>query len=145
MNRKFALAVLAYFVVTMLTDYPWHMLLFHDQYEAMGAFTRGEPVMSFGMTAILLQAVVFAYFYPLFYRHAGGGNPLARGIQFGLFMGITVWSVMVFATAAKFQIEPKATFVGFGTAFQVIQFTCVGAALGLVYGRGTGKSDVTPL
>jgi len=140
MKSRFALAVIAYFVVTMLTAYPWHMVLFHDEYVAMGAFTRAAPVMPFGMLAILLQAVVFAYFYPLFYRNVGGGNPIVRGIQFGLFMGLTVWSVMVFATAAKIEIEPKSTFVMLATAFQIIQFTCVGAVIGLVYGNLANES-----
>lgn len=135
MNKKFFLAVLAYFVVTMAVAYPWHMVLFHDKYVAMGAFTRGEPIMPFGMTAIVLQAIVFAWFYPLFYRHVGGGQPLKRGIQFALFLGLTVWTVMVFATAAKFRIEPVLDFVLLGTTFQFIQFVLVGAAIGLVYGR----------
>jgi hypothetical protein len=134
MSRKFWLAILAYFVVTMATAYPWHMVLFHDKYVAMGAFTRPEPVMPFGITAILLQAVVFSWFYPLFLRHVGGGNPAMRGIQFGLFMGLTVWSVMVFATAAKFVIEPKLDFLLYGTVFQFIQFVLVGAAIGIIYG-----------
>ena len=122
-NRKFLLAVLAYFLVTMATAYPWHVLLFHDKYVAMGAFTRGEPIMAFGVTAVLVQAIVFAYFYPLFYRHVGGGNPLLRGIQFALFLGLTVWTVMVFATAAKFRIEPVVDFIMLATVFQLIQRT----------------------
>jgi hypothetical protein len=137
MNKKFVLAIVAYFVVTMATAYPWHMLLFHEKYVAMGAFTRSEPIMPFGMTAILLQAIVFSYFYPLFYRHVGGGSPIFRGIQFGLFLGMTVWTVMVFATAAKFNIEPVFDFVLLGTAFQFIQYFFVGAAIGLVYGDST--------
>ena len=36
--------MLAYFVVTMPVAYPWHMLLFHDQYKVLGAFTRAEPI-----------------------------------------------------------------------------------------------------
>jgi len=52
------------------------MLIFHEKYLAMGAFTREQPVMAFGMLAIVLQGVVFAYFFPLFYRHRGGGSPV---------------------------------------------------------------------
>ena len=135
MNKKLLLSTITYFVLTMLTAYPWHMVFFHDKYVAMGAFTRGEPIMFFGMLAVVLQAVVFAYFYPLFYKHAGGGNPILRGIQFSLFLGMTVWTVMVFATAAKFAIEPVSHFVLLGTIFQIIQFTVVGAGIGVVYGR----------
>lgn len=136
MSKKFLLSIVAYFILTMATAYPWHMVFFHEKYVAMGAFTRGQPIMPFGMLAIVLQAIVFAYFYPLFYKHVGGGSPILRGIQFGLFLGITVWTVMVFATAAKFAIEPIFDFVLLGTLFQFIQFTLVGGAIGMIYGKG---------
>jgi len=135
MTRKFFLSIAGYFVATMAVAYPWHMMLFHEKYMAMGAFTRGEPIMIFGMAAILLQGAVFAFFYPLYYRHKGGGNPVRRGIEFGIFMGLTVYSVMVFATAAKFAIEPVQDFLLYGTAFQLLQFSLVGAVIGLIQGR----------
>lgn len=135
MKKKFYYSIAAYFIITMAVAYPWHMLLFHEKYMAMGAFTRGEPIMPFGILAVVLQGIVFAYFYPLFYKHVNGGNPLLRGIQFGLFLGITVWSVMVFATAAKFKIAPVTDFVLLGTVFQIIQFTLVGAVIGLIFGK----------
>ena len=135
MKRNFALSVLAYFAVTMAVAYPWHMLLFHEKYLAMGAFTRGEPIMPFGVLAIILQGAVFAYFYPLFYKHKGGGSPVQRGVQFSLFLGLTVYAVMVFATAAKFKIEPVFDFVLLGTGFQLLQFSLVGVAIGLIHGR----------
>ncbi len=91
--------------------------------------------MAFGVLAMVLQGIVFAYFYPLFYRHKGGGHPVIRGIQFSLFMGLTVWTVMVLATAAKFKIEPVIDFVLLGTAFQLLQFVLVGAVIGLIYGK----------
>lgn len=135
MTKKFVLSVLGYFVATMAVAYPWHMVLFHEKYMAMGAFTRGEPIMAFGIVAILLQGIVFAYFYPLYYRHKGGGHPVRRGIEFGLFMGLTVYTVMVFATAAKFSIEPVGDFIMYGTAFQLIQYLAVGTVIGLIQGR----------
>jgi hypothetical protein len=135
LKGKFLASVAAYFVVTMLLAYPWHVLLFHEKYAAMGAITRAEPIVPFGMLAIVLQGIVFSYFYPLFFGHVGGGNPILRGIQYFIFIGITVWTVMVFGTAAKFQIEPATDFVAYGTAFQVIQFTANGVVTGLIYGR----------
>ncbi len=135
MTKTFFLSIVGYFIATMATAYPWHMVLFHDQYMAMGAFTRGEPIMPFGILAVILQGVVFAYFYPLFYKHKGGGHPVLRGVQFSLFMGLMVWTVMVFATAAKFKIEPVMGFVAYGTAFQIVQFVTVGVVIGLINGR----------
>ena len=135
MKKEFFLSIAAYFVLTMLVAYPWHILLFHEKYVAMGAFTRIDPIMPFGMLAVTLQGVVMAYFYPLFYRHVGGGAPIFRGVQFSLFMGLMVWTVMVFATAAKIKIEPVLDFVLLGTIFQLIQFIVVGVGIGLVYGK----------
>jgi hypothetical protein len=135
MNPRFYLSVAAYFVVTMAVAYPWHMLLFHEQYVAMGAFTREAPIMPFGMLAVILQGIVFAYLFPIFLQHKGAGNTILRGIQFSLFLGLTVYSVMVFATAAKFQIDPTFDFVLYGTAFQLLQFLLVGLTLGLIHRR----------
>ncbi len=50
-------------------------------------------------------------------------------------MGLTVWTVMVLATAAKFKIEPVIDFVLLGTAFQLLQFVLVGTVIGLIYGK----------
>ncbi len=133
MNTRFYMSVAGYFVVTMALAYPWHMVFFHEQYLAMGAFTRGTPIMPFGMLSVILQAIVFAYFFPLFLKHKGGGNTLVRGIQFSLFLGLTVYTVMVFATAAKFLIEPVTDFVLFGTAFQFLQFLFVGIVFGVIH------------
>lgn len=135
MSKKFTLAVIGFVVISFALAAPWHLIWFHDKYVALGAFTRGEPIMPFGVLAMVLQGVVFAYFYPLFYKHKGGGHPAYRGIQFSLFMGLTVWTVMVLATAAKFNIEPVVDFVIFGTAFQILQFIFVGITLGTIYGR----------
>ncbi len=135
LNKKFIFSVVGYFVTTMLIAYPWHMVLYHEKYVAMGAFTRVEPIIPFGMLAIILQGIVFAYFYPLFYKHKGCGHPIIRGVQFSLFMGISVWTVMVFATAAKFQIEPVIDFVAYGTIFQIIQYVFVGAVIGTIQGK----------
>ncbi|MBV1856788.1 MAG: hypothetical protein KUG77_00150 [Nannocystaceae bacterium] len=140
MNRTFWLLVAAYFVVTMGVAYPWHIFLFHEEYVTMGAFTRGQPLMPFGMAAVTLQGVVFAYFYPLFYRHIGGGSPVKRGVQFSLLLGLIVYTVMVFSTVAKFNIEPILDFVALETGFEVLQFCAVGVAFGLIYGHGAPEN-----
>lgn len=135
MNKRFWLSVAGFFVATMAVAYPWHMLWFHEQYVAMGAFTRAAPIMPLGILAITLQGIVFAYFFPIYLTHKGGGNTVVRGVQFSLFLGLTVYSVMVFATAAKFEIEPVTDFLLFGTAFQVLQFLLVGLVLGMIHRR----------
>ena len=97
--------------------------------------------MLFGMTAVIIQAVVFSYFYPMYYRAVGGGHPIKRGVIYSLIMGLNVYTVMVFATAAKFHIEPVEQFVVYGTVFQLLQFVVVGIAIGLVYGKIDGTTS----
>lgn len=128
--RKLVLFVAAYFVITMAWAYPWHMVLFHDLYVSWGAFTRGEPIMALGITAIIVQGVVMGVLYPHFRMNA---NPLVRGVAFSLLIGLMVYTAMGFATAAKFEIEPVSSFLLYHTAFQFIQFLVAGLALGWIY------------
>ncbi|MCG7946274.1 MAG: hypothetical protein AB2747_04290 [Candidatus Thiodiazotropha taylori] len=131
--KKALLFLLAYFVITMAWAYPWHMLLFHDQYVAWGAFQRDEPIMLLGIAAIVTQGLVIGYLYP-FYNH-GGGSHILRAIRFNLIIGLMTYSAMGFATAAKFQIEPVLPFLAYHTLFQIIQFTLTGTALGMIFGK----------
>ena len=64
MKRTFWLSIAAYFVITMSVAYPWHMLIFHEKYLAMGAFTRAQPIMPFGMLSIVLQGAVLPTSFP---------------------------------------------------------------------------------
>ncbi|MEW8221305.1 MAG: hypothetical protein AB2729_03130 [Candidatus Thiodiazotropha taylori] len=131
--KKALLFLLAYFVITMAWAYPWHMLFFHDQYVAWGAFQRDEPIMLLGITAIVIQGLVIGYLYPFYNR--GGGSHILRAIRFNLIIGLMTYSAMGFATAAKFQIEPVLPFLAHHTLFQAIQFVLTGIVLGMIYGN----------
>jgi hypothetical protein len=130
--RKIILATVSYFILTMAIAYPWHLILFHDLYEEMGAFTRDEPIIPLGMVAITIQGIVIAYLYPYWYKK---GNPVIQGVKFSLIIGLMVYTVMGFSMAAKIDIKPVSTFLFFNTVFQFLQFTITGVALGLIYGR----------
>ncbi len=133
MNKTFVFSVLGYFVVTMIVAILWHLVLFKAEYHAIGAFTRDEPIMPFGMMAVFLQAIIFSYFYPIYYQYKKMMPGIGNGIKYSLLMGVNVWTVMVFATAAKFNIEPVWDFVFLATVFQVIQFVSIGVTLGLIH------------
>jgi hypothetical protein len=130
--RKIIFATTSYFILTMAIAYPWHLILFNDLYEEMGAFTRDEPIIPLGMLAITIQGIVIAYLYPCWYKK---GNPVINGVKFSLIIGLMVYTVMGFTMAAKIDIKPVSTFLFFNTMFQFLQFTVTGVALGLIYGR----------
>jgi hypothetical protein len=134
-NRAFFMSVIGYFIVTMVVAVIWHLVIFHDKYVEMGAFTRVEPIIPLGMVAVILQGCVFAHFYPVYLNFIGRGSTVFHGIAYSLIMGINVWTVMVFATAAKFKIEPVFDFIFLGTVFQLLQFVLVGVTLGILHKR----------
>lgn len=131
------LATASYIILSMAVAYPWHLIWFHQLYEEMGAFTRAEPIIPLGMLSMLIQAVVIAYLYPLYYK---GGSPVLQGIKFSLIMGSVVYSVMGLTMAAKIDINPIPIFLLYSVTFQFIQFVLTGAALGLIYGNVNQKT-----
>jgi hypothetical protein len=133
--KKLALSVLAYFIITMAWAYPWHILWFHEKYVAWGAMTRAEPIIPFGMLAIIIQGAVIGYLYPFYAR---GQSSSGKGITFSLIIGLMVYTVMGFATVAKFEIAPIGDFLLYHTVFQTIQFILTGAALGWIYREQRG-------
>lgn len=132
MLKKRILATISYVVLSFVIAYPWHLVWFHDLYTKMGAFTRSEPIVSLGVLSMVIQGAVIAYFYPFWYR---GGNPVWAGIRYSLIIGLLIYTVMSFATVAKFEIFPVTTFLAYHTVFQFLQFSLSGAALGLIFGR----------
>ncbi len=136
--KKLGLFIVAYFVITMAWAYPWHLIWFHDLYVSWGAVQRAEPIIPLGMVTILIQGFVIGYLYPFYNK--GEGNPILRGIKFNLIIGLMTYTVMGFATAAKFNIEPIATFLIYHTVFQAIQFTLTGATLGFIYRKKTHET-----
>lgn len=132
MNKKMLLAVTSYVALTMVIAYPWHMIWFHELYEGIGVYTRPEPNILLGMLSMLMQGVIIAYLYPIYYQ---SGSPVIQGIKFSIIIGAIVYSVMGFAMAAKIDINPISTYLLYNLAFQFIQFVVTGAVLGLIYGK----------
>lgn len=130
--KKIIFATLSYVILSMVIAYPWHMLWFHDLYIQLGAVTRPQPIIPLGMLAMVIQGLVIAYLYPFYYR---GGHPVLQGIKFSMIIGLLVYTVMGFATAAKMNINPVSTFLLYHTVFQLIQFIATGTALGLIYNK----------
>ena len=139
MTQKIILATISYFVITMALAYPWHLVWFHETYLEIGAVTREEVIMPFGIIAIIVQGIVLAKIYP---TYRGDGNPVVEGIKFSLLAGLLVYTTQGLATAAKFDINPVSTYLVYHTVFQFMQFILTGAALGAIYGRKPESVEV---
>lgn len=135
--KKTIAATVSYVVLSMMIAYPWHMLWFHDLYIQLGAVTRAQPIIPLGLLSLFIQGYVIAYLYPYYYR---GGQPIIQGIKFTLTIGLMIYTVQGFATAAKMDINPVTTYLLYHTFFQLLQFIVTGIALGLIYGKYPIKS-----
>ena len=129
--KKYLKAGLAYLLVTFPLAVLWHLVVFKETYDALGIFSREEPIVALGFFVILFQGLLLSYAYPLFYR---GGHPAKAGLKFGLLMGLFLWSSQVVAAAAKHEVSSLSLWLGIETAYFALQFALVGLAIGLVYG-----------
>ncbi len=129
--KNLILFTASYFVITMSWAYPWHLIWFHDLYVEWGAVQRAEPIIPLGIAAIVIQGLVIGYLYPFFLKEEK--STIKKGVTFNLIIGLMVYTVMGFATAAKFAINPILPFLIYHTVFQFVQFALTGIALGLIY------------
>lgn len=105
----------------------------YDVWEA--AVARPEPLMLPGLLAFIFLSVLMAYVYP---RGYAGGDSLREGARFGLMAsGFVVWSLLV--VYAAYNVELGGTIADI--VFNVAILTVMGAAIGMIYRRGTDTVD----
>lgn len=119
----FYLYLLGYLVVSFVLGAVWHMVFFKEYYKKLAIYSNiDKPRFSFGLSSMLLQAIVFAYVYPLI------ASPWLFSL--GLFMLLT--SFMVFAEAGKQNATSLSGFVTIQIAFSAVQTILVTLAFFLV-------------
>ena len=133
--RRFVIACVAYIVIVMTIATVWHLGLFKDVYAP--ARMRDQPLFHLGIASMVIQAMIVAYLYPLC---ALSGSPIVRGLKFGLLVGLLMGSYGVLAEAGKYDVGPVGTFVFFEGVFFLLQYSVVGAAIGMVYAHQSGRS-----
>lgn len=131
---------MAYMLATFPLAYVWHLVLFEGVYERLGYFTRAEPIVALGFLVIMLQGGLLSFLYPRFDR---GRGPLRDGLNFGMLMGLFLWSSQVVAAAAKQAISPLPIWLAIETAYFLIQFALAGVAIGFVHHLASTRSPRT--
>lgn len=134
MTKSFWFAVFAYLLPTFPLGYCWHLVAFADHYEQLATY-RDEVIIPLGLASMLIQALLFAWSYPLLARPARG-RWLAGATRFGLFAGLLAWSFAVLPVAAKYRMSSVPDFLVLETAFTVVQFAIVSPLIALAYRAG---------
>lgn len=129
--KKFLLATAFYSIVTMIHGFTWHFNFFPELYAQLGVYNRDPPIIPLGFASMVIQGIVLAYLYPLWYR---GGSPIFEGIKFGLILGVFLFSVSTLAVGAKIHVSSIPLWLGIQSLFHLIQFGLAGAGIGWIYG-----------
>ena len=122
---------LAYVVVTFICAALWHMAFFKKTYDALGVFTRKEPIIPLGISSMILQGLVVAYTFPYFVR--SGNTPMSGAIYGVLFIGLFMGSNAVLAEAAKNEVGSLKTWIPLEMTYYILQGLIVGVAIGALY------------
>lgn len=131
MSPSFWLAVAAYLVPTFPLGYLWHLKVFREQYDRLGVY-RDRVVIPFGLTAMFLQALIFAWLYPQLFDTAPGAW-LRSGLQFAGVFGLLAWTLAVLPVAAKYRMTSVGGFLKLETAFTAIHYLIVSPLIALAW------------
>jgi hypothetical protein len=129
MKRRFVFAMLAYIIPTFLLGYGWHLVALKDRYDALQIY-RDDIVIPFGLLAMLVQSIVWAYIYS---RLFAGETVLRGAVKFAALAAPLAWSFMVIAVAAKHHMASVASFVAIETAFTVVQYAVASPLIALAF------------
>ena len=135
MSPSFWLAVAAYIVPTFPLGYFWHLKAFRTQYDRLAVY-RDQVVIPFGLTAMFLQALLFAWLYPQLFATARDAW-LLSGLQFAGVFGLLAWTLAVLPVAAKYRMTSIGGFLKLETAFTAVHYLIVSPLIALAWRAAT--------
>lgn len=130
---RYALAILAYLVPTFALGYVWHLILFEDYYAALQIY-RSDIIVPFGLLSMLVQAVIFAWFYDKAFADRPG-IWISRGLTYAATGAALSWSFTTIAVAAKNLMTSVPDYLVIETAFTAAQWIIVGPLTALAFER----------
>ncbi len=137
---RFFFGVLAYLVPTFTLGFVWHLVAFERYYAALAIY-RSDIIIPFGLLAILIQAVMFAWIYERAFAQRNG-TLLSRGLTYGAFGALLSWSFTTLAVAAKNIMTSVPDYLMIETAFTAVQWAMVGPLSVLAFGRSAVRFRV---
>lgn len=133
MIKRIGVGALAYFVPTFLLGFVWHLVLFKEYYDALRIY-RPDVIVPFGLLAMSLQAMLFAFVYEQSFASRGDGV-LARGLAYAAFGAVLSWSFTTIAVAAKNVMTSVPDYLVIESSFTAVQWLIVGPLTALCAGR----------
>ena len=133
-NRKpitILLTVLAYVVATFGVQGASHFAINAEHYASI-SIMRSEPIVPMGITAMIVQGLIFAWLFPVFNR---GPHPIRNGIAFSCLLGAFLASYIVLGEAGKYSISSISSWIAVESLAAATQFILFGIMLGWLHRR----------
>jgi hypothetical protein len=130
-RTRFWLAVAAYLLPTFPLGYLWHLVLFQEQYHELHLY-RADVIIPLGLTAMMIQALAFAWVYPMLFATSRDAW-LQNAVRFFALFSLLAWSFTTLPVAAKYQMASITSFMTLETSFTLIHFLVVSPLIALAY------------
>ena len=127
--KRHVLTILAFIVVTFITQATSHFAVNADHYAVI-QHIRKEPIFQFGILVMLIQGALLSVLYAKAFNTY---RTIKTAVGFSWMMGGFLVSYIALAEAAKYTVPSIAAWIGVEVATGFIQFTIFGILLGLVY------------
>lgn len=135
MTKRHVVAVFAYLVPTFLLGFVWHLVLFDDYYARLAMY-REDILIPFGLLSMLIQAILFAWFYEKAFA-TRPGSLLTRASLYGFAGAALSWSFTTIAVAAKNVMRSVPDYLLIETAFTIVQWIIVAPLTALAFTLGS--------
>jgi len=139
MIKRVGLGVFAYLMPTFVLGFVWHLVLFKAYYDRLAMY-RSAVIVPFGLLAMLLQALLFAWIYDQSFARRYG-SALQRGLRYALFGAVLSWSFTTIAVAAKNVMSSVPAYLAIETAFTLVQWLIVAPLTVLAFEVKAGSSS----
>src|SRR5262249_21716495 len=124
---------------TFALGFAWHLVLFKHYYEALAIY-RSDIIIPFGLLAMLIQAILFAWIYERAFAQRTGAA-LSRGVTYGAFGAALSWSFTTLAVAAKNVMTSVPDYLIIETGFTAAQWATVAPLTVLAFHRSFRAAD----
>jgi hypothetical protein len=132
---RVVLAALAYVVPTFILGFVWHLMLFAPYYAGLRIY-RDDIIIPFGLAAMTIQAIVFAWIYRQGFA-TRGGSLAVRAAAYGALGAALSWSFTTLAVGAKNLMTSVPDYVLIETAFTLVQWVMVAPLTALAFGTSS--------
>jgi len=141
MMQRLGYGALAYLVPTFALGFVWHLVLFKDQYAALGVY-RHDVIIPFGFVSMAIQSVFFAW---VFDRSFGpsSASTAQLGFRFAALGAVLSWSFTTLAVAAKNVMSSVPDYLLIESAFTLAQWAFVGPLMAYAHVKAGRRSPST--